>query len=65
MNLAIQFQFINIATLLWAANIEPAHDEKGSIITPTNSPAGWVDEGVVMYVALHIFHTRLALEFTA
>ncbi|TFK67279.1 cytochrome P450 [Pluteus cervinus] len=48
MNVAVQFQFINIATLLWAANIEPAYDQDGQIITPTNSPAGWVDEGAVV-----------------
>ncbi|TFK64016.1 cytochrome P450 [Pluteus cervinus] len=48
MNLAVQFQFINVATLLWAANVEAAHDKNGQIITPTNSPAGWVDEGIVV-----------------
>ncbi|TFK67280.1 cytochrome P450 [Pluteus cervinus] len=48
MTLAVQFQFINIATLLWAANIEPACNNDGQIITPTNSPAGWVDEGVMV-----------------
>ncbi|TFK64017.1 cytochrome P450 [Pluteus cervinus] len=47
-NLAVQFQFINIAILLWAANIEAAYDKNGQIITPSNSPEGWVDEGNVL-----------------
>ncbi|TFK67282.1 cytochrome P450 [Pluteus cervinus] len=48
MNLAVQSLFINVATLLWAANVEPAYDQNGQIITPTNTPTGWVDEGGVI-----------------
>ncbi|TFK64018.1 cytochrome P450 [Pluteus cervinus] len=48
MNLAVQFQFINIATLLWAANVEPGYDKDGDVATPSNSPSNWVDEGAVI-----------------
>ncbi|TFK67284.1 cytochrome P450 [Pluteus cervinus] len=46
MNLATQFLFINIATLLWSVNVEPAYDQDGQAIVP--SPTDWIDEGTLM-----------------
>ncbi len=51
--MAVQFLFINIATLLWAANVEPGYDKDGQVVTPSNSPSDWVDEGVIVCVAFH------------
>ncbi|KAF5342804.1 hypothetical protein D9758_013369 [Tetrapyrgos nigripes] len=49
LNLANQSLFIDIASLLWAASIEPAYDETGAEIVP--SPTEYVDEGVVVHPA--------------
>ncbi|KAF5374224.1 hypothetical protein D9758_004661 [Tetrapyrgos nigripes] len=46
LNFANQSLFIDIATLLWAASIEPAYDEAGAEIVP--STTDYVDEGIVV-----------------
>ncbi|KAF5342805.1 hypothetical protein D9758_013368 [Tetrapyrgos nigripes] len=49
LNFANQSLFIDIASLLWAASIEPAYDETGAEIVP--SPTEYVDKGVVVHPA--------------
>ncbi|KAJ7122958.1 cytochrome P450 [Mycena epipterygia] len=46
MNIANQALFIDIASTLWAATIEPAHNADGSIIVPSRTEC--VDEGLVV-----------------
>jgi hypothetical protein len=41
-----QALFIDIASLLWAASIEPAHDETGTEIIPSRTKC--LDEGIVV-----------------
>lgn len=50
MNIANQALFINIASVLWAVNIEKAYDANGEIIIPSRTDC--VDEGLVAYVLL-------------
>jgi hypothetical protein len=46
LNIANQALFIDIASLLWAASIEPAYDEAGAEIVPSRTEC--VDEGLVV-----------------
>ncbi|KAF5342840.1 hypothetical protein D9758_013372 [Tetrapyrgos nigripes] len=46
LNFANQSLFIDIASLLWAASIEPAYDETGAEIVP--SPTDYLEEGTVV-----------------
>ncbi|THU86529.1 cytochrome P450 [Dendrothele bispora CBS 962.96] len=46
LNIANQGLFIDFASLLWAASIEPAHDENGVEIVPSRTDS--VDEGLVV-----------------
>ena len=40
--------FINIASILWAANIAPEKDAKGNEIKPDISDTATVNDGVVV-----------------
>ena len=46
MHIANQALFIDIASILWAVNIEKAVDENGSVIVPSRTDC--VDEGLVV-----------------
>ena len=46
MHFANQGLFIDIASIVWAVNIEKAVDENGSVIIPSRTES--VDEGAVV-----------------
>lgn len=46
MNIANQALFIDFACLLWAVNIQQAHDREGNPIIPSRTDV--VDEGLVV-----------------
>ena len=46
MHIANQALFIDIASILWAVNIEKAVDKNGSVIVPSRTDC--VDEGLVV-----------------
>lgn len=48
MNVANQALFINMASVLWAVNIEKALDASGQVIIPSRTDC--IDEGLVVYV---------------
>lgn len=46
MHVANQALFIDIASILWAASIEPAYDAQGKEIIPSRTDC--IDEGIVV-----------------
>jgi hypothetical protein len=46
LHIASQALFIDIASLLWAASVEPAYDETGAEIIPSRTKC--LDEGIVV-----------------
>lgn len=53
LNIANQALFIDVASTLWAASIEPALDDFGNEILPNRNES--VDEGLVVYVLYLVF----------
>lgn len=50
-DLAVQTLLMDVATLLWAFEIEPALDTEGRPMVPSNSSDAFEGQGVVMRVA--------------